>query len=72
MAANQFIDAGEFISALDALAKERRINKDALFSAIEAALISAFKKNYGKTANVRAAIDRNTGNVEVLFFFSNI
>ena len=60
------IDSGEFISALDALAKERRINKDVLFSAIEAALISAYKKNFGKTANVRASIDREKGTVEVL------
>ncbi len=64
--ANQTIDSGEFISALDALAKERRINKEVLFSAIEAALISAYKKNYGKTANVRASIDRVNGQVEVL------
>jgi N utilization substance protein A len=64
--ANGGIDSGEFISALDALAKERRINKDVLFSAIEAALISAYKKNFGKTANVRASIDREKGTVEVL------
>jgi N utilization substance protein A len=64
--ANQTFDSGEFISALDALAKERRINKEVLFSAIEAALISAYKKNYGKTANVRASIDRTNGQVEVL------
>ena len=64
--ANGGIDSGEFISALDTLAKERRINKDILFSAIEAALISAYKKNFGKTANVRASIDREKGEVEVL------
>ncbi|MGI6238992.1 MAG: transcription termination factor NusA [Christensenellales bacterium] len=64
--ANASIDSGEFISALDALARERRINKEVLFSAIETALISAYKKNYGKTANVRASIDRVTGDVEVL------
>ena len=62
----QTVEAGEFISALDALSKERRINKEVLFSAIEVALITAFKKNYGKTANVRASIDRATGAVEVL------
>ena len=63
---NGGIDSGEFISALNELAKERRINKDVLFSAIEAALISAYKKNFGKTANVRASIDREKGEVEVL------
>ena len=63
--ANGGIDSVEFFSALDAMAKERRINKDVLFSAIESALISAYKKNFGKTANVRAAIDPEKGTVEV-------
>ena len=63
--ANGGIDSVEFFSALDAMAKERRINKDILFSAIESALISAYKKNFGKTANVRAAIDPVKGQVEV-------
>ena len=31
----------EFISALDAISKERNIDRDVLLSAIEAALISA-------------------------------
>ncbi|MDO4547884.1 MAG: transcription termination factor NusA [Clostridia bacterium] len=63
---SQTIDSGEFITALDALAKEKRINKEILFGAIESALISAYKKNFGKNANVRATIDRVTGSVEVL------
>ena len=63
--ANGGIDSVEFFSALDAMAKERRINKEVLFSAIESALISAYKKNFGKTANVRAVIDPQKGQVEV-------
>ena len=59
------IDANEFIGALEALSKERHINKEVLFSAIESALISAYKKNFGKNANVRASIDREKGTVEV-------
>ena len=64
--ANGGIDSQEFFSALDALSKERRINKNVLFGAIEAALISAYKKNFGKNANVRATIDPDKGEVEVL------
>ena len=64
--ANGGIDSNEFFSALDALSKERRINKNTLFQAIEAALISAYKKNFGKNANVRASIDPDKGVVEVL------
>lgn len=64
--ANGGIDSIEFFSALDDLSKERRINKNVLFSAIESALISAYKKNFGKNANVRATIDPEKGQVEVL------
>jgi len=36
-----------------------------LLEAIEAALISAYKKNYGTSQNVRVYIDRDTGEVKV-------
>ena len=45
--ANGSIDSVEFFSSLNELSKERRINKDVLCSAIESALISAYKKNFG-------------------------
>ena len=64
--AQSSINSSELISTVNELAKERRVNKDVLFSAIEAALISAYKKNYGKNANVRASIDREKGEIEVL------
>ena len=63
--ANAGIDSMEFFSSLDTLSKERRINKDVLCSAIEAAMISAYKKNFGKNANVRATIDPAKGIVEI-------
>ena len=56
--------SSEFISALDALTKERNIDRDVLLSAIEAALISAYKRNYN-AGNVRVAIDSTTGDVQV-------
>ena len=65
MANNDGIDSAEFFGALDLLSKERRINKDVLYSAIESALISAYKKSFGKTSNVRATIDPQKGQVEV-------
>ena len=45
------VNANEFIEALNALAQERRINKELLFGAIEAALVSAYKRNYNTAAN---------------------
>ena len=38
----------EFIQAIDDLERERHISKDVLIEAIESALVSAYKKNYGK------------------------
>ena len=63
--ANGGIDSVEFFSSLELVSKERRINKDVLCSAIESALISAYKKNFGKNANVRATIDPVKGVVEI-------
>ena len=55
----------EFIEALGALEKERGISKEILIGAIEAALISAYKRNYGTSANVRAEIDGTTGEIAI-------
>jgi len=56
----------ELIHALEQLEKEKGIEKDLLIDAIEAALMSAYKKNFGPVQNVRINIDRNTGGVKVL------
>lgn len=56
----------EVLNAIDDLAKEKKINKEVLFGKIEAALVSAYKKEYGKIDNVSAVIDRTSGDIEVL------
>lgn len=55
----------EFIEALDQIEKEKGISKEILLEAIEAALVSAYKKNYGTAQNVKVNIDRATGEVKV-------
>lgn len=55
----------EFIEALNAIEKERGISKDVLIDAFEAALVAAYKRNYGANNNVRAVVDRDTGEVQV-------
>lgn len=55
----------EFIEALGALEKERGISKDVLLGAIEAALISAYKRNYNSTGNVRAEVNPQTGEIHI-------
>ena len=55
----------ELIRALDQLEKERGIEKEVLIEAIEAALVSAYKKDFGTSQDVRISIDRDTGEVKV-------
>lgn len=57
--------SAELIHALDQLEKEKGINKEVLIEAIEAALISAYKRNFGSTQNVKIYIDRASGDVKV-------
>ena len=63
-AANQ--TSNEFIEALNDLARERHIDREMLFTAIETALGAAYKRNYENNGgNVRVSIDRERGEVEV-------
>lgn len=56
---------GEFIEAMAQLAKEKGIQEDVLLEALESALVSAYKKNFGSAQNVKTSINRNTGDVHV-------
>ncbi len=55
----------DFIEALDDIEREKGINKEILLEAIEAALVSAYKKNFGTAQNVRINIDKETGKIQV-------
>lgn len=55
----------DFIQALDAVEKEKGIDKEELINAIEAAIASAYKKNYGNSQNVKIIINRVNGEVKV-------
>ncbi|PAB61228.1 transcription termination factor NusA [Anaeromicrobium sediminis] len=55
----------DFIDALEQIEKEKGISKEILIDAIEAALISAYKRNYGTSQNVKVYINRETGEVRV-------
>lgn len=50
-----------FLEALKELAREKGVEEEVLFDAIEAALISAYKRNFGSAQNVRVVLDRTTG-----------
>ncbi|TEB06743.1 hypothetical protein Psch_00275 [Pelotomaculum schinkii] len=55
----------EFLEALKELEKEKGISVDILLEAIEAALLSAYKRNFGSLQNARVHIDRETGDFKV-------
>jgi len=63
--------SAELIHALEQIEKEKGINKEILIEAIEVALITAYKRNYGAALNVEVYIDRLTGDVRV-FALKNI
>lgn len=55
----------DFIEALSDLEREKGISKEVLIEAIEAALISGYKRNFNSAQNVRVDINRETGLVRV-------
>ena len=57
----------ELIEALKMLEKERGIEAEVLFEAIEESLVSAYKREFEAktTDNIRAEIDRTTGDMRV-------
>jgi hypothetical protein len=54
----------ELLLLVDALAREKNVNKDVVFGALEQAIGSATKKRFSEDVEVRVAIDRNTGEYE--------
>ena len=54
----------EILMLADALAREKNVAKDVVFSALEQAIASASKKRFKGEADVRVAIDRETGEHE--------
>jgi len=55
----------DFILALDSVEKEKGIKKEELIDAIEAAIASSYKKNYGSSHEIKINIDRETGEINV-------
>ena len=57
--------AAGFLDAIKDLGKEKGIAPEILFDAIEAALISAYKRNFGSAQNVEVVLDRDKGSYHV-------
>src|ERR1700685_903160 len=55
----------EMIAALREIANNRNTSFESLLEALEAALISAYKRNFGGEANAIVTIDRQSGDYQV-------
>ncbi|CAM3050803.1 transcription termination factor NusA [Lactiplantibacillus plajomi] len=55
----------ELLGALDTLETEKGIKKEVVIDALEAALVSAYKRNYGQAQNVEVDFDQVKGNIHV-------
>lgn len=58
-------DKETLLQALAALCKEKGIEEDVIFDAIEAAMLAGYKKNYSQSINVQVRLDRTTGIIRV-------
>lgn len=55
----------DFISAIQELGKEKGIDPELLFQAVDDALVAAYKKNTGTNQNVRVEMNKETGEIHV-------
>lgn len=55
----------ELLGALDVLEKEKGIKKEIVIEALEAALVSAYKRNYDQAQNVEVNFDQRKGDIHV-------
>ncbi|RNF40597.1 transcription termination factor NusA [Planococcus salinus] len=57
--------SSELLDALDALEKQKGISREVLIEAIEAALVTAYKRNFNQAQNVRVDLNLSTGTMLV-------
>ncbi|MFI3308029.1 MAG: transcription termination factor NusA [Mycoplasmatota bacterium] len=62
------MDPKAFKNAVKLLNKEKGIDEDTIYAAMELALTSAYKKNYQSLTNVRVEINRETGDINLYSF----
>lgn len=60
----------EFLKALDNIVKEKNIDRDVVYDAMELALTSAYKKNFNSKTNVKVLFDRDTGEIKVYSYLT--
>lgn len=64
------MNSKEFLKALDNIVKEKGIDKEVVYEAMELALTSAYKKNFNSKTNVKVLINRDTGDIKVYSYLT--
>ena len=64
------MNSKEFKKALDNIVKEKDIDPEVVYSAMELALTSAYKKNFNSKTNVKVLFDRATGEIKVYYYLT--
>ena len=64
------MNSKEFKKALDYIVKEKDIDTEVVYSAMELALTSAYKKNFNSKTNVKVLFDRETGEIKVYSYLT--
>ncbi len=54
----------EMLMLVDAISREKSVELDVVFDAVEAALASATKKLHGGEVDIRVSVDRDSGEYE--------
>ncbi|MEQ8836159.1 MAG: transcription termination factor NusA, partial [Lacipirellulaceae bacterium] len=57
------MNASEVLRIVDAIHRDKNIDKEIVFEGIEAALVSAAKKHYGEEEEIEVDIDRESGEI---------
>ncbi|MGN0967227.1 MAG: transcription termination factor NusA [Candidatus Coprovivens sp.] len=63
------MDPVAFIKAVKNITEEKGISEDVVFEAMELALATAYKKNFGSKTNVRVDINRESGDIKVMSYY---
>ena len=64
------MNGAEFKKALDNIVLEKNIDPEVVYSAMELALTSAYKKNFKSKTNVKVLFDRETGDIKVYSYLT--
>ena len=64
------MNSKEFIKAVDLIVKEKGIDRELVFEAMELALATAYKKNFDSLTNSKIIINRETGDIKVFSYLT--